>query len=423
MRWTALLSLFVLTLPQSALAQSTSVTKSLVPQARPAGASVAEVTAVVPVASPSGFSRWLSGFRKRALAQGITPAVYDRAMRGVRYNADIVAKDRNQSEFTKQIWDYLDTAVSAARVKNGRNAVAKYATTLSRIEAKYGVEKEVVAAIWGLESAYGTFRGNTSTIEALASLAFDPRRSAFFEAQLIDALKILQSGDTSAKNLRGSWAGAMGHTQFMPSSFIEHAQDFNRDGRRDIWGDDPTDALASAAAYLAHHGWTKGQPWGVEVTLPRGFDYAITSERFKKHTRDWVRLGVKSVSGKPLPNYRNASILLPAGHTGPAFMIFPNFQVIEKYNTADAYVIGVGHLASRIAGGPTIKGTWPRGDPALSFTEKQEMQRRLLARGIDPEGVDGIIGPRTIAAVQAFQKSVGMVPDGYVSIGVLKRLR
>ena len=423
MRCTAIVSILVIALGQAGFAQNLSVTSSMAPPARPGNTGVADVRGVTPVASSTGFSKWLAGFRKRALAQGIKSAVYDRAMRGVRYNADIVAKDRNQSEFTKQIWDYLDTAVSAARVSNGRAALSKHATTLRKIEAKYGVEKEVIAAIWGLESAYGTFRGNISTIEALASLAYDPRRSAFFEQQLIDALKILQSGDTTVASLTGSWAGAMGHTQFMPSSYLEHAQDFARDGRRDIWGDDPTDALASAAAYLASNGWTKGQPWGVEVRLPRGFDYAITSERFKKPTREWVRMGVRSVNGRPLPNYRNSSILLPAGHTGPAFLIFSNFQVIETYNTADAYVIGVGQLANRLGGGAPIKGTWPRNDRALSFGEKQEMQRRLLARGFDPQGVDGIIGPRTIAAVQAFQKSINMVPDGYVSIGILNRLR
>ena len=418
-----LVFLTLVCLPGAVLAQSLAVDRSIRPVSRPGDAVVVQVQAQVGTRSARGFKRWVGQFRKRALAQGIRGDVFDRAFRGVSYNASIVEKDRNQSEFTKQIWDYLDTAVSAARVKNGRAALAKYNSTLTKIEAKYGVEKEVVAAIWGLESAYGTFRGNTSTIEALASLAYDPRRSDFFEQQLLDALKILQSGDTSVKNLRGSWAGAMGHTQFMPTSYIAHAQDFNRDGRRDIWGDNPTDALASTAAYLAHHGWTKGQPWGVEVILPRGFDYSISTERFKKPTREWARMGVKSVSGRPLPNYRQSSILLPAGHRGPAFLIFPNFQVIEKYNTADAYVIGVGHLADRIAGLAPIRGKWPRGDRALSFTEKQEMQRRLLAKGFDPKGVDGIIGPLTIAAVQAFQQSIGQVPDGYVSIGVLKALR
>jgi len=407
-----------------AFAQSLAVERSLVPEVRPNQ----PVTDVVPVQSnasvPSGaFGRWVTAFRKRALAQGIRGDVFDQAFQGVQYNADIVAKDRNQSEFTKQIWDYLSTAVSAARVKNGRAALKKYATALTRIEARYGVDKEVVTAIWGLESAYGTFRGNTPIIEALASLAYDPRRGAFFEQQLIAALRIVQAGDVAPSGMRGSWAGAMGHTQFMPVSYLAHGQDFNGDGRRDIWGDDPVDALASAAAYLAANGWTKGQPWGMEVVLPAGFDYSNTSERVKKPTQFWTRQGVRSAHGLTIPNYRDSSILLPAGHTGPAFIIFPNFQVIETYNTADAYVIGVGHLASRIGGGPAIRASWPTTDRALAFGEKQEMQRRLLALGFDPKGVDGIIGPRTIAAVQDFQKSIGWVPDGYVSAKVLNQLR
>ena len=403
--------------------QAQPVENSARPAARPGIGDVVLAQATAPATANISFTRWISSFRKRALAQGIRADVFDRALSAVRYNASVVDKDRNQSEFTKQIWEYLDSANSSARINNGKAALAQNARLLDRIEARYGVEKEIVAAIWGLESAYGTFRGSVPIIEALASLAYDTRRPEFFEEQLIAALRILQSGDTTAKNMTGSWAGAMGHTQFMPTSYLDYAEDFTGDGRRNIWGDDPADALASTAAYLANFGWTKGQPWGVEVTLPRGFDYSITSERVKKPTRDWVRMGVRSANGKPLPNYRRTSILLPAGHKGAAFIIYDNFAVLEKYNTADAYVIGVGHLADRIKGGPAIKARWPRGDRALSFSEKQEMQRRLLAKGFDPEGVDGIIGPRTIAAVQAYQKSIGLVPDGYASLTILNRLR
>ncbi len=423
MRKPLFLGLLLLLVAGTAPAETLAVDHSLRPPARPGKARVAEVPVTAPATARTGFRRWVGQFRKRALAQGIRADVFDRAFRGVRYNAAIVAKDRNQSEFTTQIWDYLDSAVSAARVRNGRAALARFGTVLTRIEARYGVEKEVVAAIWGLESSYGAVRGSTPVIEALATLAYDTRRPAFFETQVLAALRILQAGDTTAGNMVGSWAGAMGHTQFMPGSYLDHAQDFDRNGRRDIWGDDPTDALASTAAYLAHHGWTKGQPWGMEVLLPGGFDYSITSERVKRPTRDWVRMGVKSAHGLRLPNHRRSSILLPAGHKGAAFLIFDNFQVIEKYNTADAYVIGVGHLADRLGGGAAIRSGWPRGDRALSFSEKQEMQRHLLARGFDPEGVDGIIGPRTIAAVQEFQKTIGLVPDGYPSLSVLKRLR
>ncbi|WP_253913354.1 lytic murein transglycosylase [Pseudoruegeria sp. HB172150] len=369
------------------------------------------------------FPAWIEEFRKRALALGIRADVYDTAMRGIVFNAKVVERDRHQAEFTKQIWEYLDTAVSDLRVTNGRAAVRDNGKLLDGIEARYGVEKEIVAAIWGLETAYGTFLGDTPIVAAMASLAYDARRADFFEEQLIAALKIIQSGDVDSAHMVGSWAGAMGHTQFMPGSYLAHAVDYTGDGRRNIWGDDPSDALASTAAYLQHHGWKKGQPWGIEVKLPDGFDYAETSERIKKPAGYWNGLGVRDLQGRELPSNGPTSVLLPAGHKGAAFVIYENFHVLEKYNTADAYVIGVGHLADRIAGGPAIAASWPRGDRALSFDEKQELQRRLLAEGFDPDGVDGIIGPNTIAAVKAFQASVGMVPDGYASLEILTRLR
>ncbi|KMW60639.1 Membrane-bound lytic murein transglycosylase B precursor [Candidatus Rhodobacter oscarellae] len=422
MRLTTITLLWVIS-ASTAAAQSLAVERSLLPEARPGALPESTVNVEPASASLPSFADWVIGFRKRALAQGIRGEVFDRAFSGVRFNADIIARDRNQSEFTKQIWEYLETAVSPARVKNGRAALNRQASVLAKIEARYGVDKEIVTAIWGLESAYGTFRGNISAIEALATLAFDTRRSGFFEKQLVSALRILQAGDVSPGRMTGSWAGAMGHTQFMPASYLAHAQDFDRNGRRDIWGDDPADALASAAAYLAANGWTKGQPWGMEVTLPKDFDYAMSTERVKQPTQYWLSRGVQSTNGLRIPRFARTSILLPAGHRGPAFLIFPNFQVLETYNTADAYVIGVGQLADEIGGGAAIKAGWPRDERALSFTEKQEMQRLLVARGFDPQGVDGIIGPRTIAAVQEFQKSIGWVPDGYVSARVLQRLR
>ncbi len=403
--------------PPSALA----VTASLRPLVRPASLDV--TGAAAPAPGNLGFRRWIESFRPRARAAGITEATLDRAFAGVRYDADVIQRDRNQAEFTKAIWDYLDSAVSPTRVRNGREAAQDWSRTLAAIEARYGVEKEVVAAIWGLESAYGTFRGKTRIVGALATLAYDGRRADFFEAELIAALKILQAGDVAPADMTGSWAGAMGHTQFMPTSYLAHAQDFNGDGRRDIWADNPTDALASTAAYLKHFGWTTGQPWGVEVRLPEGFDYALSGERVKKPVGFWTRAGVRDMAGKPVPDHGRASILLPAGARGAAFMIFDNFHVIERYNPADAYVIGVGHLADRIAGGPPIRADWPRGDRPLRFAERQELQERLNAAGFKTYGVDGIIGPNTIAAIKAFQGRVGMVPDGYASLQVLNRLR
>ncbi|TMM52534.1 lytic murein transglycosylase [Sulfitobacter sabulilitoris] len=425
-----------------------SVERSVRPMIRPAGATVMPVMALAAVTAKASlrpkvrpaapikantaptpekeneFAAWGTGFKARALAQGISARTLSAAFDGVRYDPSVIKRDRNQSEFTKTIWDYLDSAASDVRIANGKSALSTHAAKLTQIEARYGVEKEVVLAIWGLESAYGAFRGSNDVIQSLSTLAFDGRRGAFFEEQLIAALKILQSGDTAPRNMTGSWAGAMGHTQFIPTSYLQYAVDFTGDGRRDIWSDDPSDALASTAAYLAKFGWTKGQPWGVEVRLPSGFDYALADRKIEKMPNDWARLGVVDVNGVAVPaRHGKASVLLPAGNKGAAFMIFDNFAVIERYNTADAYVIGVGHLSDRIKGGPAIRSGWPRDDRALTFDERQEMQRRLTAGGFDTKGIDGRIGPKTIDAVRDFQRAKGRVPDGYASLQLLNALR
>lgn len=419
----------------SAVASGLAVSSSIKPAARPeiiqttptpirplARPQEAGLTAIQISTSNSRFDLWVKNFRKRALSHGISARIFDRAFRGVKYDPAIIAKDRNQSEFTKQIWDYLDSAASPVRVKNGKAALRKYKRTLDKIEARYGVEKEIVAAIWGLESAYGAQRGDIDVIEALATLSFDGRRGKFFEQQLMAALKILQSGDVSPRKMKGSWAGAMGHTQFIPTSYQALAQDFDGDGKRDIWSDDPTDALASTAAYLANAGWKKGQPWGVEVVLPSGFNYGLASRKNRKNPSDWAAMGIRAATGGKVPNHGPASILLPAGAKGAAFMIFKNFAVIERYNKADAYVIGVGHLADRLAGGPEIKASWPRGYAPLSFKQKKTMQRRLMRKGFKLEKIDGIIGPNTINMIRSFQLSIGVTPDGFPSQKLLKLL-
>ncbi|MEX0283404.1 MAG: lytic murein transglycosylase [Paracoccaceae bacterium] len=373
--------------------------------------------------SDQSFEGWLQGFRERASVQGVSAATLDTALRGISYDAEVVRRDRNQNEFTKTIWDYLGTAVSDARIANGKAALTKHRESLEAIEEKYGVDKQILVAIWGLESAYGGFRGNHSVVQSLATLAYDPRRSEFFEGQLLNALQILDAGDTTPARMKGSWAGAMGHTQFMPSSFLDHAVDYTGDGKRDIWGDDPRDALASAAAYLKHHGWTKGQPWGVEVRLPGDFEYTQANREITRLPSEWAARGIVAWDGSPVPDHGRASILLPAGHQGAAFMIFDNFEVLEAYNTADAYVIGVGHLGDRILGGPAIKGGWPTSDRALTYDERIELQTRLTRAGFDTKKIDARIGPLTIAAVRAWQVSEGLVPDGYASPAALSRLR
>ncbi len=406
------------------IANVTAPSKSTRPNLRPAGIARAPAKAPVGVSgTQAGFQDWLQGFRPRALQRGIQPANFDAAFAGVRFDPKVVERDRNQSEFTKTLWDYLDSAASATRVKNGQAALREHRALLERIEAKYGVEKEIVVAVWGLESAYGTFKGKNPVIRSMASLAYDGRRQRFFEAQLIAALKILQQGHTTPDRMVGSWAGAMGHTQFMPTSFQSLAVDYTGDGRRDIWGDDPSDALASTAHYLAQNGWRTGVPWGVEVQLPKGFDYAQANREIERLPSAWARKGVLDMTGKVVPDHGVASVLVPAGHRGAAFLVFRNFEVIERYNTADAYVIGVGHLADRIKGHPPILSDWPREDRALTYDERIELQRRLTAAGFDTRGIDAKIGPRTIDAVRGFQRSKGLVPDGYASLDLLKRLR
>lgn len=369
-----------------------------------------------------GFGDWLDSFRTRARGKGISEDTLDASLSGIKYNTDVIGRDRNQGEFSKAIWEYLDSAVSDLRIGNGLAALDGHGKTLDLIEAEYGVDKEVVAAVWGLESAYGTFRGNEPVIESLATLAYDGRRGAFFEQQLIAALEIVQAGDVAPEKMTGSWAGAMGHTQFMPTSYLAYAVDFTGDGKRDIWSDDPTDALASTAAYLARFGWEKGEPWGVEITLPEGFDYRLADGRTST-TADWEAIGIRSVDGRDLPRSDGAEILLPAGARGPALMIFPNFRVIERYNTADSYVIAVGHLSDRLRGGPSFRSGWPREDRALRQAERVELQRALTTAGFSTKGVDGKIGPNTISAIRSYQQAQGLVPDGYASIDLLDRLR
>ena len=370
--------------------------------------------------SEAGFRNWVVAFRPRALAAGVAPQVFDSTMAGAHYQPGIVALDGRQSEFSKQIWEYLDGAVGGARTTTGRQMAARHAGALSAIESRYGVPREVVLAVWGMESNYGAGRGNTQTVPALATLAYDGRRGEFFAGELVAALRIIQAGDVDNGRMTGSWAGAMGHTQFMPSSFLTHAVDFNGDGRRDIWSDDPTDALASTASYLRQMGWRPGQPWGTEVILPPGFDYAQTGKSVTRSGSQWAAMGVRTASGMAPPS---GSILVPAGSRGPAFLITDNFRAILKYNASDSYALGVAYLADAIAGRQGIQQSWPRGDRALSTGEKAEIQRQLSARGFDTGGVDGKIGSQTSEAIKQFQRSRGVTADGYADTRLLALLR
>lgn len=376
-----------------------------------------------PSPQPADFLAWRESFRPKALAAGISPQVFDAAFAGVGLNADVVRLDNKQAEFTKPIWDYLDSAASPARIETGRERRAALQPTLDAIEARYGVDQQALLAIWGMESNFGKNRGSIPVVESLATLAFDGRRQGFAEEQLIGALRILQSGDVDPAHMVGSWAGAMGHTQFIPTSYLSYAVDFAGDGHRDVWSDDPTDALASTANYLARSGWTHGQPWGMEVKVPEGFNYGSADQSNVRPTADWRARGVTEVNGRPLPDHGPMAVIAPAGARGPAFAVYHNFFVIKKYNNALSYAMGVGHLGDRIMGGGPFQGAWPRGDRELSRSEKIEIQEKLMARGYATGEADGVIGPDTTTAIRAYQKSIGMVPDGYASAELLQRLR
>lgn len=386
------------------------------------GGSVGLDPDLLPQPNP-GWTAWVQGFRGRALARGIQPATFDAAFRRAGYVPGVVTRDRNQTEFTRTLEDYLAIAASDQRIAMGRAALAQQGRTLSAIQGRYGVEPEVICAIWGLESQYGTRRGDIPVVSSLSTLAYDGRRGAFFEGQLIAALQILQAGDITPERMTGSWAGAMGHTQFIPTSYQQFAVDFTGDGRRDIWSEDPSDALASTAAYLARSGWRSGQPWGTEVRLPPGFDIGLVGRDRVRASTDWAALGLAPASGGALPDHGAGALVLPQGAAGPAFLLWNNARVIGRYNNALNYIIGVGHLSDRLAGGGPIRGRFPPDEQGLSLADRQELQRRLTAAGYDTQGTDGVIGTNTITAIRAYETAQGLPVTGLASLGLLQRLR
>jgi len=409
-----LLAAVALTACQTSKATGQGATRSL-EQASP-GAGTTEP------AKPT-FAAWRELLKDEALAAGVSAATFDRAFRGVQPNPDILAKDDVQPEYTRPIWEYLDGAVSADNQSAGRRALEENRAALKRAAKAYGVDPQIIVAIWGLESAYGSNTGGYNVIEALATLAYGSRRPALFRQNLIDALLILEAGDIAAADMKGSWAGAMGQTQFMPAAFRSNAVDGDGDGRRDIWRSLP-DVFDSTANYLVNHGWQQGQPWGLEVRLPKDFPWEQAELDISKSVADWSALGVRKVDGKKLPALvGDAAIIAPTGHRGPAFIILDNFRTILKYNNSISYALAVAHLADRIAGRPAFAAAWPRQEPSLSRTEKLDLQNLLLARGFDPGAADGVIGPKTRVAIRLFQQEIGEVPDGFATMALLTKLR
>jgi len=378
----------------------------------------------ISVQKENAFKQWVSNFKKDAVSNGITTSTFDTAFENVQLNSRVIKADNKQAEFSREIWDYLDTATSPKRIANGKENLSDYLNLLREIQFKYQVDAEVILAIWGLESSYGKRMGDINIIEALATLAFDGRREKFGKQQLLEALSIIQRGDITPDKMMGSWAGAMGHTQFIPTSYQAYAQDFTGDGKRNVWDPlDPSDALASTANYLAEFGWTNNQPWGIEVNLPKNFNYRNADLEVKATPARWSELGLKTITGGKIPNYGEGSVFLPAGAKGPAFIVFNNFFVIKRYNNANSYAMAVGHLSDRILGGKPFHIEWPRGPGALKFNEKVELQNLLNQLGYDVGEADGIIGPNSIAAIRKFQISVGLIPDGMSNKDLLLKMR
>ncbi|MEY3002986.1 MAG: hypothetical protein RLZZ491_162 [Pseudomonadota bacterium] len=371
----------------------------------------------------ASYDSWVAAFRQRARSSGITAETLDRAFHGQGYLPGVIARDRNQSEFRHSTEDYLALVASQDDVALGRSRVGPYRATLAAIERASGVDGHVIAAIWGLETAFGTKRGDIGVISATSSLAWDGRRGRFFEAQLIAALRIVQAGDIPPDRLRGSWAGAMGHTQLMPRVFLDYAVDFTGDGRRDIWGDDPTDALASSGQYLHRHGWRTGEPWGMEVHLPQGIGTAQLGHRRRRSVAAWAQAGVRPAEGGPLPDVGRAAIHAPAGADGPAWMLFHNFDVILRYNPSVNYGIGVGYMTDRLAGGGGLTRRFGPDATGLTQDERREMQALLNRAGHHVGVPDGVVGARTRAAIRAFQAGRGTLADGQASPTLLAMLR
>lgn len=376
-----------------------------------------------PARSDEAFQAWLGALRAEAEADGISAETLDQALTGVEPIARIIELDRRQPEFTESFWRYLDQRVTDQRIERGRALLAEQAALFREVERRYGVQPRFLAAFWGLESNYGSAPGDYPVIDALVTLAYDTRRGDFFRTQLLDALRILDQGDIAYDRMKGSWAGAMGHVQFIPSTFAHYAVDEDGDGRRDIWDSLP-DALASAANFLSQIGWDHNSTWGREVRLPADFPWELAGLDQRKTLGEWQALGVRRADGRDLPaSPRTAALVAPGGHAGPAFLVYQNFRVILNWNRSVTYAVAVGHLADRLAGQGPLTAERPAAERPLSRREVAELQERLLAKGFDPGPPDGIVGGRTRAALRAFQRHADMPADGYPSIEVLHRLR
>ena len=369
------------------------------------------------------FAQWIERFWSTARAVGIKRETYDLAFKGMTPDPKVIEAANFQPEYKKPIGEYVDRVVSDKRVTGGKQKLEENKALLDILEKRYGVDRTIIVAIWGVESNYGTQPGDIKVIRSLATLAYYNTKASFARQQLITALKILQRGDISVEAMNGSWAGAMGHTQFIPTTYQAYAVDYDGDGRRNIWSDVP-DALASTASYLKHSNWQAGQTWGYEVTLPKGLNPKKYSERTLKSLGEWQKLGIRRVNGEAFPRPGDkAGLYAPAGTAGPVFLVLNNFRSILRYNNATSYALGVGHLSDRLKGYGPFVHPWPTDENHLSLDQRVELQKLLVAKGLLVGDTDGIIGPATLEAVKTFQRGKGMPVDGFPSRTILEMLR
>ncbi len=378
---------------------------------------------VSPAQSNTDFGQWVKKVWPTARANGVSRKTFDQAFAGVVPNPEVLERAKHQPEFVRPVWEYLDRALTPKRIGKGRELLQTYKSTLSKLEKRFGVERHILVAIWGLESAYGTRMGDLNVIRSLATLAYQGKRGKFGFQQLIGALKILERGDIPPSKFQGSWAGAMGQTQFIPTTYNAYAVDIDGDGRRNVWTS-PADALGSAANYLRVSKWKKGAPTVIEVRLPRKFNFKYAGLNKTRPMSKWVAMGLRDKDGRGLKaSSRRAAVIVPAGALGPAFLVFNNFRSILRYNNAVPYALAVSYLAKRLKGKGTIVKAWPVKNRPLNLAQNRELQQLLIAQGHKLGAVDGKVGTKTIKAIKAYQQRKGLIADGYPSSALLERLR
>lgn len=381
----------------------------------------ADVATATEAAQPA-FDAWLAAFRKQAAENGISEATLDATLTGLQPNAKILEYDQRQPEFIQTFWNYLDARVTDKRIETGRAMLAQNADLFTSAERRFGVPARYLAAFWGLETNYGSHMGKLAIIPALATLAYDNRRSDFFRAELLDALRIVDAGDIPADDMIGSWAGAIGHMQFIPSTFLRYGVDGDGDGRINP-RESLADAIDSAANYLKQAGWRSDQGWGQEVRLPPGFDWSQARLDRRKPIRTWAELGVTQPDGSPLPDSgQSAAIILPQGYTGPAILVMHNFDVILRWNRSVNYALAVAQLADRLDGLPAFSTGRDADNRRLSREQAADLQKSLVILGLDPGPADGVPGRRTVNAIRSYQRSAGLPADGYPSVDLLDKL-